>query len=462
MNVIGDRKRYHFVGIGGSGMSGLAAVMLAGGANVSGSDLYENEEIRRLRSAGARIHVGHDARLLDGGLDGVIVSSAIDDENVEVRAAREREVPVVKRLHALASLLTDYRSIGIAGTHGKTTTTAMVTSILVEMGRDPSYLVGAHCPGLGGNSHLGGGELFITEVDESDRLFLSLHPSISVLTNVGRDHLNTYRTLAAIKESFAQYLCQSEKVVLAIDDPHVREIAAHLPDPLTVGTSPDAELRAAAIEHDRFQTRFDLFHGQERVGPVFLPTPGDHNVQNALCAIGAAYLAAVDLPDAALALAHFRLPERRFQLLEENGVTVVDDYAHLPEQIQANLKAIRDGWEKRRIVAIFQPHRYTRTQAIGPEFGAAFREADTVVVTSIYPACERPIPGVSSRAIVEAIASSTEADLHFIERKEEVVSFLEGYVEPGDFIISFGAGDIWTVTEELSCFLKHGRFCATA
>ncbi len=457
--MISAGKRYHFVGIGGAGMSGLAAVMLAGGAKVSGSDLRENDEILQLRRAGARIHLGHDPNLLDTKVDGVIVSSAIGEENAEIKVARERDVPVVRRLHALASLLRRYRSIGVAGTHGKTTTTAMLATILSKVDKDPSYLVGAHCPGLGGNSHLGRGEFFITEVDESDGLFLALHPTVGILNNIGRDHLNTYHTLAAIKEGFAQYIRQSEKAVLAIDDANVRDLAGQLQDALTVGLYRGAKLRATGVIHHHFHTHFNLVDRGKPICPVFLPAPGDHNVRNALCAIGAASLAGVSLTDAAAALNGFRLPRRRFQLLEENGVTVVDDYAHLPEEIEATLQAIRDGWDGRRIVAIFQPHRYSRTQAIGAEFGDAFRQADTVIVTSIYPASEKPIPGVSSREIVEAIGYSTDADLRFIRSKEEVVSFLKGYVEPGDFIISFGAGDIWTVTEELSCFLKKGRFC---
>ncbi|MCK4394890.1 UDP-N-acetylmuramate--L-alanine ligase, partial [Candidatus Bipolaricaulota bacterium] len=360
---------------------------------------------------------------------------------------------------ALASLLRRYRSIGVAGTHGKTTTTAMLATILSKVNKDPSYLVGAHCPGLGGNSHLGRGEFFITEVDESDGLFLALHPTVGILNNIGRDHLNTYHTLAAIKEGFTQYIRQSEKAVLAIDDANVRDLAGQLQDALTVGLYRGAKLRATGVIHHHFHTHFNLVDRGKPICPVFLPAPGDHNVRNALCAIGAASLAGVSLTDAAAALNGFRLPRRRFQLLEENGVTVVDDYAHLPEEIEATLQAIRDGWDGRRIVAIFQPHRYSRTQAIGAEFGDAFRQADTVIVTSIYPASEKPIPGVSSREIVGAIGYSTDADLRFIRSKEEVVSFLKGYVEPGDFIISFGAGDIWTVTEELSCFLKKGRFC---
>jgi len=458
--VIESGKNYHFIGIGGAGMSGLAAVMLAGGARISGSDLRENDATRRLARAGARIYVGHDARHLDGAaIDRVVVSSAIGEENVELRAARERRIPVVHRLHALSRLLSGYRSVGVTGTHGKTTTTAMIATILRAVGMDPSYLVGAYCPGLGGNSHLGKGDYFVTEVDESDGLFLSLRPTIGVLNNIGRDHLNTYRTFAAIKESFARYIHQSERAVLVIDDPNVRAIAAAVPAGLTVGLDPAAELRAVRIVHHRFHTQFDVLHRGQEVATVHLPAPGDHNVRNALAAIGAAYLAGVPIPTAAAALRGFILPQRRFQLLEENGVTVVDDYAHLPEEIAATLDAIRTGWERRRIVAIFQPHRYTRTQTIGPEFGAAFRLADTVVITSIYPANERPIPGVSAREIVEAVARETAADLYFIRSKEEVLSFLKRYIAPHDFIISFGAGDIWTVTEELSCFLKEGSFC---
>jgi len=457
--LIGKPKSYHFVGIAGAGMSGLAAVMLAGGSRVSGSDLRENAETQYLQRAGAAIHIGHDPDLVNEDVDEVIVSSAITAENVEIQTARRLNLPVVHRLQALAGVLDGYTSIGVAGTHGKTTTTAMTATILRNTGRDPSYLIGAHCPGLGGNSHLGAGELFVSEVDESDGLFLAIRPSIAVLNNIGRDHLGTYHTLAAIKESFKQYLLQAQRSVLEIDDAGVRTLAEELPSALTVGVHPDADLRAINISHYHFHTTFDLtYHGKD-VARVFLPAPGDHNVRNALCAIGAAKLAGVSLADAADALADFQLPKRRFQLLEENGVTVVDDYAHLPEEIEVTLQAIRSGWMNRRIVAVFQPHRYTRTQAIGDEFGAAFRLADTVVVTPIYPACEPPIPGVTSQRIVNSITRRTGNDPFLMHNKEEVLSFLKGYIEPGDFIISFGAGDIWTVTTSLSRFLKEGSFC---
>ncbi len=457
--MIDVRKRYHFVGIAGAGMSGLAAVMLAGGSSVSGSDLRENAETEFLQRAGAAIHIGHDPSVVDKGVDEVIVSSAITPQNVEIEAARRLNLPVVHRLHALASVIDGYTSIGVAGTHGKTTTTAMAATILRNTGRDPSYLVGAHCPGLGGNSHLGSGEVFVTEVDESDGLFLAIHPTIAVLNNIGRDHLGTYHTLDRIRESFKRYIQQADQAVLAIDDANVRELASHHPSALKVGSHPDADLRAVNISHYHFHTTFDLRYRGEDVAHVFLPAPGDHNVRNALCAIGAANLVGVPLADAAEAIADFQLPKRRFQLLEENGVTVVDDYAHLPEEIEVTLQAIRSGWTDRRIVAVFQPHRYSRTQAIGNEFGAAFRLADTVVVTPIYAAYEAPIPGVTSQSIVDSISRNTGSDPLLIHDKEEVLSFLKRYIEPGDFIISFGAGDIWTVTTSLSRFLEEGSFC---
>ncbi|MCK4356218.1 UDP-N-acetylmuramate--L-alanine ligase, partial [Candidatus Bipolaricaulota bacterium] len=267
--MINAGKRYHFIGIGGSGMSSLATVMLAGGSKIFGSDLRENAETLRLRRKGATIHLGHDERFLDEeGIDEVIVSSAIGTENVELQAAMRNKLPVVRRLHALATLLHGYTSIGIAGTHGKTTTTAMVATILRQAGKDPSYLVGAHCAGLGGNAHLGNGGLFVTEVDESDGLFLALHPAIGVLNNIGRDHLDTYRSLDGIVQSFTKYIRQSERAVLAIDDENVRVLAESFPDALTVGLSPLADLQARNIRHHHFHTTFELVYQGEEIGPV--------------------------------------------------------------------------------------------------------------------------------------------------------------------------------------------------
>ena len=456
--MIGAEKRYHFVGIGGAGMSGLASVLMSEGATISGSDVRECREIRRLKEAGATIALGHDPHHVDRPLDGVVVSSAVSPSNVEVLAARRREIPVVLRLHALASLLERYQSIGIAGTHGKSTTSAMTATILRETGQDPSYLIGAHCPALGGNAHRGDGDWFVAEIDESDGHFVTVKPAVAVVTNIGKDHLGTYRSVDEIERAFRRFASRADGAVLATDDERVARLARALPDAMTVGLNGRARLRAERVRHQRFTTRFDLHFDGKRLGCVRLPAPGLHNVRNALCALGAAALTGVDLPRAAEALESFALPHRRFELLEENGVTVIDDYAHLPEEVEATLAAIRSGWPDRRIVAVFQPHRYTRTRDLGAEFGAAFAGADLAVVTPIYPACERPIPGVSSQVVVDAIRASTDAAVHAIADKERVLAFLEANIEPGDFIVSFGAGDVWTVTESLAAFLTDGRF----
>jgi len=456
--LINSRKRYHFVGIGGAGMSGLAALLLAEGASVSGSDLRECREIATLRDAGASIVVGHHADHVDRPLDGVIVSSAIGTDNVEIREARRREIPVLLRLEALSALLQRYRSVGIAGTHGKSTTSAMAATIFDAVGNDPSYLIGAHCPALGGNARLGSGDWFIAEIDESDGLFVSVRPSIAVVTNIGKDHLQTYRSLEEICRAFLRYASQADRAVLATDDPAVARLAGVIPGAFCVGLNEGARLRAVALRPERFSMSFDLLLDGKRVTAVKLPAPGRHNVRNALCALGAAHIAGLDLAKAAGALEEFGLPHRRFELLEENGVTVIDDYAHLPEEIEATLSAIRAGWPKRRVVSVFQPHRYTRTRDLGNEFGVAFGQADVAIVTDIYPASEEPLPGVTSRVIVDSIRSVTDARVFPIADKDRVIAFLERNIEPGDFIVSFGAGDIWTVTRELATFLTKGRF----
>lgn len=457
--MIDTGTRVHFVGIGGIGMSGLASVFLARGDEISGSDLRVNRQLDTLRRAGAVVYVGHNEQHVADNLDRVVVSSAIPPDNVEVRAARRLRIPVVRRLDALAELLRAHRSVGITGTHGKTTTTAMLATIHRELDRSPSFLIGAHCPGLGGNARLDSGEWFVAEIDESDGLFLAVEPEIAVLTNVGLDHLQTYHDLDEIRDAFRRYVSRAGCAVLAIDNPHVEEISRGLRNALTVGIHRDADIRALNLRFERFRTTFDLLERGSEVARVSLPAPGEHNVANALCALGAARLTGVDLRDAAHALSAFVLPHRRFEVLEENGVTVVDDYAHLPEEIDATLRAIRSGWRDRRIVAIFQPHRYSRTQALSSQFGSAFSLADSVIVTSIYPACEVPVPGVSSRTIARAIRRETSAEVRSIASKEDAIEFLKARIVPGDFVVSFGAGDIWTVTEELAHFLEQGQFC---
>lgn len=452
-------RRVHLVGIGGSGMSGLASILAAQGLAVSGSDLKWSAEAERLEKLGIPVQVGHDGHAISADLDGVIVSSAIPADNAEVIAAHARRVPVVRRLHAVRDLLAGYSSIGVVGSHGKSTTTAMAATLLRSAGLRPSFLIGAHCPNLGGNAHLADGAWFVAEIDESDGLFTEIRPTVAVLTNIGRDHLQTYQSEAAIRRAFRQYVLQAERAVLSIDDAHVRAIAAERPDALTVGLSPDAELRARHLEPERFQTTFELAYRGKSLGRRTIMAPGTHNVRNALCALGAALAAGAAPELAADALGDLSLPHRRFEVLEENGVTVVDDFAHTPEEVEATLRAIREGWSGRRIVAVFQPHRYTRTQSMGKDFGRAFAEADVVIVTNIYSACERVVPGVSAAGIVDAALETPASAVYYVPDKEDVVARLKALIRPGDFIISVGAGDIWTVTDQLAHFLKAGTFC---
>ena len=451
-------SRVHFVGVGGIGMSGLASVLVSQGVQVTGSDLTANRETAALITRGARIHQGHAAAHISPDLDGVIVSSAIASDHEEVVAARRCHIPVVPRLSAVAQVLKKHQSIGVAGTHGKTTTTAMIATLLKHHGLHPSYLIGADCPDLGGNACLDCGEWFVAEIDESDGLLVQIHTDVSVLTNIGKDHLQTYRDVDDIERTFSEYLSQSRSQILCVDDERVRRLADAFPNATTVGLEAEADLQATALSYDQWKTSFDLLDRGVNVGRVVLPAPGRHNVRNALCALAAVAKAGVPLQRAIQGLASFRLPHRRFELLEENGVTVVDDYAHLPEEIDASLQAIRSGWPGRRIIAVFQPHRYTRTKALGSEFGAAFARTDKVIVNPIYSACETRIPGTTSMQIVDAIRKETSSCVEMIETKDQTVRALEKSIRQGDFIISFGAGDVWKVTERLARILEAGNF----
>lgn len=456
--MINRGSRVHLIGVGGIGMSGLASVLVSQGVQVSGSDLQVNHETKRLQARGARIHQGHDVTHIASDLDSVIVSSAIQPDHEEVLAAEQLKIPVVPRLLAVAQVLRSHRSVGVAGTHGKTTTTAMIASILKHQGQKPSYLVGADCPGLGGNACLDEGQWFVAEIDESDGYLVEVPSDVSVLTNIGRDHLHTYDTVEDIERTFTDYLKRSTRQVLCVDDERVRHVAQAFPAAITVATDGPANLVANGIVYDQWRTSFDLVENGRFVGHVVLPAPGRHNVRNALCALAAARLTGLSLPQAIEGLAAFQLPHRRFELLEENGVTVVDDYAHLPEEIDASLQAIRSGWPGRRVIAVFQPHRYSRTKALGSEFGAAFAKADIVLVNPIYSACESWIPGTTSLQIVDAIRRDTSSSVQMVDTKNQTVRVLEELIREDDFIISFGAGDVWKVTERLARILEAGHF----
>lgn len=450
MLQINPDDKYHLVGIGGDGMSGLARVLLQMGADVVGSDIRESRNTELLRNSGAEVYIGHRESNLSRDVDTLVVSSAIPEDNVEVKEAEKRGIPVQERLTAMAGLMEEKKSVAIAGTHGKTTTTTMTSTLFEFGGEDPTFMIGASCDQLGGNAKLGQGEHFISEVDESDGHFTELHPDISVVTNIGKDHLDTYKDQEEILEGFRQFIDQSEETVLCLDDPNSRNVMDHANNPFTFGIESKAELRARNISQSGLWTNFDLeFHGKN-MGNVNLPAPGKHNVYNALAALSLGYKAGMDFAKMSEIMEEFQLPKRRFQVLRNNGSIIVDDYAHLPREIEVTLDAVREGWDPNRILAVFQPHRFSRTKHINGQFGDSFQSADMVVITGIYPASETPIPGVTSQLIQKSVEKKKEDNVFRILEREELHKFINEEIEEGDFLIGLGAGDINQFTRKLA------------
>jgi UDP-N-acetylmuramate--alanine ligase len=436
------RGSYHFIGIGGDGMSALAWVLHEQGHLISGSDLRETARTQQLQALGIPVHHGHHHTHLRSP-QAVVYSSAIGPENVELQAAQGSSCTILHRQELLAQIFHSRRSIGIAGTHGKTTTSAMIAALLLASGKDPTFLVGAPTPTLGRHARWGQGPWLVAEVDESDGYFTQLHPHIAVITNVGRDHLLHYGNEQALQAGFARFVSQSRIAVLSADDPATAALSSHAREVLTFGIEQPADLTAKRIEQQRMSTRADLLFRGDRMGELELSAaPGRHNVANALAALLTGHRLGLEFQAMLPILKRFQLPERRFQILEENGVVVVDDYAHLPEQIEVNLAAARAGWRPKRVIAVFQPHRYSRLQYMNGRFARALSLADQVLVTDIYPAFEKPIPGVSAQSMVEAMGSDR---VHYVSRPEEIEQFLSQQTSPGDFIIGFGAGDLWQV-----------------
>ena len=393
-----------------------------------------------MRKLGIPVTLGHAADHV-AGASTVVYSSAIPPDNVEMEEARQRGLPVVHRQELLARLANAQHTIGVAGTHGKTTTATMAATLLKSAGCQPSYLIGAGCPGLEGHAHWEGDPL-VLEVDESDGRFLGLEPALSVITNIGLDHLNHYKDQDDILENFSRYLARSGGAILCLDDPNCARLLEKFPHALCYGINTAADLVAEDIEQEDFHTHFSLNFRGKHLGRVVLPLPGEHNVSNALAALLVGWHWGLSFTTMIPLVARFQLPERRFEVLAKNGIMVVDDYAHLPEQIEVNLKTIRSNWRKGRIIALFQPHRFSRMRYLMHRFGPAFAEADVVGVTDIYPAFEPPLPGVDARGVVDSVGQHAR-DVAYLPQPHDVVTFLEREVRPGDFVIGFGAGDLW-------------------
>jgi UDP-N-acetylmuramate--alanine ligase len=433
-------------------MSGIAEVLLNLGYHVSGSDLRETEVTRRLASLGCDISYGHRKENLKEA-DVVVVSSAVRKGNPEVDIAEQRLIPVIPRAEMLAELMRMKVGIAIAGTHGKTTTTSLISTVLAAGGLDPTVVIGGRLNSIGSNARLGQGEFLVAEADESDGSFLKLMPTVAVVTNIDADHLDHYSGIDEIKEAFLQFLNKIPffgLAVLCLDHPNIQGLIPKLKKRFTTyGLTTQADYQAKEIVFEGLSTTFDVLHQRKEVGRLKIRMPGLHNVYNSLATVATAF--ELDIPFRVVqeTLREFGGVQRRFQIKgEKNGIIVVDDYGHHPVEIMATLKAARTGWQK-RVIAVFQPHRYTRTQALFQEFLAAFNDADVLLLTEIYAAGEDPIEGVTAKALFEGIREHGHKDVTFLENKKEMVTHLLRILQPGDLVITLGAGDIWQVAEEL-------------
>ncbi|HVM10035.1 MAG TPA: UDP-N-acetylmuramate--L-alanine ligase [Acidimicrobiales bacterium] len=449
-------KSVHIVAIGGAAMSAIASILTSLGHRVTGSDLATSPVVDRLRSTGITVHVGHDASNVASDVDVVAISTAVRADNVEVVAARERGIPVLSRQDVMAAICATKRTIGVAGTHGKTTTTSMLALVLTDAGLQPSYLVGGQLTKLGSGVAWTDGDWFVVEADESDRTFLALGAEAAIVTSVEADHLDQYGDVAAIEQAFGDFLAEaSGPRVVCLDDPGAAKVAAAaasagVGDITTYGTAEGADYRIVDLETSRSSVRFALdIRGDRRV-ELTLPVPGAHNARNATAALALAHGLGVDPEVAASALARYGGVSRRFEFRgERNGITFVDDYAHNPGKVAAVLAAARGGgWD--RVVAVFQPHLYSRTADLATEFGRSFTDADLVVVTDVYGAREDPRPGVTGALIVDAIAAEDPGrEVVWCPGRSELAERVRELLSPGDLCITLGAGDVNAIHDEL-------------
>jgi len=442
-----NTRQIHFVGIGGIGMSGIATVLLHLGYAVSGSDLVSSEMTQRLQDGGATIFQGHDATHV-AGADVVVTSSAVKPDNVEVLMARERRIPVIPRAEMLAELMRLKYGVAVAGTHGKTTTTSLIATILAQGGLDPTVIIGGRLNSLGGNAQLGQGDYLVAEADESDGSFLLLAPTIGVVTTVDAEHLDFYRDLSAIQDAFVQFVNRVPFYgcsVICLDQPHIQSLVPRMKKRyVTYGMSSQADYVGRDIDFAGTRSRFEVYHGREPLGRFSLNLPGVHNVYNALAAIAVGRELDVALSTIAEALDAFSGIHRRFEIVgTRDGVTVVDDYGHHPEEIRQTLRATKAVWPKARLAVVFQPHRYTRTQALQDDFHTAFYEADTLILLDIYAASETPIPGVSSESLYAGIKAHGHRRVLYMPAQDEVLRFLRDDLGGGDVLMTLGAGDVW-------------------
>jgi UDP-N-acetylmuramate--alanine ligase len=451
-------RNIHFVGIGGAGMSGIAELLFNLGYHVTGSDMRPSEASERLINLGIGIQIQHNAENVKDA-DVVVISSAVKDNNPEVIEAKEKRIPVIRRAEMLGELMRMKYGIGIAGTHGKTTTTSMVGEILSEGGLDPTIVVGGKVVNLGSHARLGNGQFMVAEADEYDRSFLTLTPTIAVVTTLEPEHLDYYKDFTEIKSAFLEFVNKVPfygRVILSWDEENVRDLIKQIERPITTyGLSPQADLFAHSIHFKENHSEFEVQIGGKKLGEVTLSVPGIHNVKNSLAAIGVAL--ELDLPwdKIRAALNKFKGVHRRFEIKGiVKGVMVVDDYAHHPTEIEATLKGAKTGW-KRRIIAVFQPHLYSRTRNFYNDFSRVLMESDVLVVTDVYPAREEPIPGITGELISESAKKIGHPSVFYVPRIEDVATFLKDIVKENDMVITMGAGDVHKVGTNLMELLRE-------
>ena len=458
-------KQVHFVGIGGAGMGGIAEVLANIGYQITGSDLAQNTMTERLASLGVKIFKGHSAANIEGA-NVVVVSSAVSDDNPEVSAAKEQNIPVVPRAEMLAEIMRFSNGIAVAGTHGKTTTTSLVTSLLAEGGLDPTFVIGGKLNSTASNSRLGSGEYLVAEADESDASFLLLQPMISVVTNIDADHLSTYdNDFEKLKDTFVEFLHHLPfygLAILCVDDDDVCDILPRITRTIvSYGIHFDADIRAKNVRYDGTQSFFTVERNGQTALDVTLNMPGEHNIQNALAAIAIATELGVSDEDILSGLDKFQGVGRRFQCYgemqtQQGSVMLVDDYGHHPTEMKATMKAVRSAWPDRRMVVLFQPHRYTRTRDLFEDFSEVLSEPDVLVLMDIYAASEEPIAGADGRSLARAIRNRGNVDPIFVANQDDIVDVLQKQLQEGDVLLTLGAGSVGAISAGLPAQLTRG------
>jgi len=449
-------RTIHFIGVGGSGMSGIARLCVALGHRITGSDLVANGEVSKLRRLGIEVHTGHAPGQL-GRADLVVYSSAVKRDNPELVEAERLHVPTVRRAHLLSALMSAKTGIAISGTHGKTTTSAMIAHILRASGWQPTFCIGAHIPVLGANAESGTGEHFVAEVDESDGTLTAFQPAYSVITNIEEEHLDYFADLHAILDAFAQLAANTrETVFYCADDKNAGRVLGRAVRTISYGFNPEADFRVANLQRTGFTSTFEVVHRERRLGQIKLAIPGEQNVGNACGAVATGFTLGLDFIEIAAALAQFTGAARRFERkFDGHDVLVIDDYAHHPTEIRATIAAAR-GLDRRRVLVAFQPHRYTRTKFLKEQFATAFGGVDELFLTDIYAASEPPIEGIDGRSLFAAIQLAGQRNVHYEANLDALAQRLYRAAQPGDVVLVLGAGSIYKVAEQLAGLLKQG------